>query len=81
MKSVHEAKGTCSQFIEIETDGDVIKSVKFAGGCPGNLLAIGELVKGMTVADAIYRLEGIKCGDKRTSCGDQLAQALKTLEK
>lgn len=77
MKTVHEAKGTCSQYIEIETDNDVIKDVRFAGGCPGNLLAIGELVKGMTVADAIERLDGIKCGDKPTSCGDQLAQALR----
>ncbi|MCL2425343.1 MAG: TIGR03905 family TSCPD domain-containing protein [Oscillospiraceae bacterium] len=79
MKTVYEAKGTCSQFIEIETDDGVIKNVRFAGGCPGNLLAIGELVKNMTVDDAIKRLDGIKCGDKRTSCGDQLAQALKTV--
>jgi len=80
MKIIHEAKGTCSQYIEVETDGDIIKSVKFAGGCPGNLLAIGELVKGMTVADAIARMEGIKCGSKQTSCADQLAQALKTMQ-
>jgi len=80
MKSVYEAKGTCSQLIEVETEDGVIKSVKFAGGCPGNLLAIGELVKGMTVADAIARLEGIRCGSKPTSCADQLAQALKTME-
>jgi len=80
MKTVHEAKGTCSQFIEIETDGDIIEDVKFAGGCPGNLLAIGELVKGMTVADAIERMDGIRCGGKSTSCADQLAQALKTMQ-
>lgn len=33
----------------------------------------------MKVADAIAKLDGIKCGAKNTSCPDQLAQALKTV--
>jgi len=30
------------------------------------------------VIETIEKLNGIKCGHKETSCGDQLAQALKT---
>ena len=33
--------------------------------------------EGMDVNEAISRLEGIQCGFKKTSCPDQLAQALK----
>jgi len=74
---LYEPKGTCSQLIAINVEDGIIHDVKYNGGCPGNLLAIGKLVKGMKVADAIERLEGIKCGKRHTSCADQLAQALK----
>ena len=80
MKTVYKTKGTCSEAIEVNVENDIIESVIYTGGCPGNLLAIGELVKGMKVEEAISRLEGIKCGNKNTSCADQLAQALKTFQ-
>ncbi len=73
----YKPKGVCSQLIDIELDGDTIKSVAFYGGCNGNLKGIASLVQGMKVDDAIARLEGITCGFKPTSCPDQLAQALK----
>ena len=38
---------------------------------------ISRLVKGMTVDEAIERLQGIRCGQKATSCPDQLSLALK----
>ena len=38
---------------------------------------IARLVEGMTPTQAISKLEGIHCGNKPTSCPDQLAQALK----
>ena len=78
MKTVYKPKGTCSQLIEIDVEDGIIKDVQFTAGCPGNLLAISELVKGMKASEAIERLEGIRCGNKKTSCADQLAQALKT---
>ena len=62
--------------IDLEVDGDIIKSVSFTGGCNGNLKGICSLVRGMKVDDAIERLQGIKCGFKNTSCPDQLAKAL-----
>jgi uncharacterized protein (TIGR03905 family) len=72
----YKTSGTCSQLIDFEIDGDVIKSVAFVGGCNGNLKGISSLVTGMKVDDAIAKLRGIKCGFKETSCPDQLACAL-----
>jgi len=77
MKLTHKPKGTCSELIEIDVEDGLINEVSYHGGCPGNLLAIGQLVKGMKVSEAIEKLDGIRCGNKKTSCADQLAQALK----
>jgi len=79
MKISYKPKGTCSSKIEIDAEDGIINDVKYTGGCPGNLLAIGILVKGMKIDEAIEKLDGIKCGNKKTSCADQLAQALKTI--
>lgn len=75
----YKPRGVCSSAIDIEVDKDVIRSVKFTGGCNGNLQGISRLVEGMTVSDAISKLKGIRCGFKNTSCPDQLAQALESL--
>ena len=72
--------GVCSRKIDIEVDGDVIKSVQFTGGCNGNLQGISSLVVGQKIDDVIARLEGIRCGMKNTSCPDQLAQALREVK-
>ena len=61
-------------------ENNVIKEVSFTGGCNGNLKGISLLVKEMNVDEAIGKLEGIKCGNKSTSCPDQLAKALKTIK-
>ena len=71
-------KGVCSRAFQIEVEEGVIRSVQVTGGCDGNLKGLSSLLKGMPVADAIQRMEGIRCGMKATSCPDQLAQALKT---
>jgi len=71
--------GVCSSAIDIELDGDIIKSVSFQGGCNGNLKGISSLVAGMKAEDAIAKLKGIRCGFKSTSCPDQLATALENL--
>ena len=70
-------KGVCSSRIDLELEGDIIKSVQFTGGCNGNLQGIPRLVQGMKAEDAIARLEGIRCGWKPTSCPDQLSHALR----
>ncbi len=77
MKFTYKTKGVCSSSIEFEIDDGIVKSVKFTGGCNGNLQGIGSLVEGMEVDDVIKKLSGIKCGFKGTSCPDQLAEALR----
>lgn len=72
----YQPRGVCSSAIDIEVDNDIITSVKFTGGCNGNLKGISSLVAGMRVDDAIEKLSGITCGIKNTSCPDQLAKAL-----
>ena len=62
MKTVYQTEGTCCRQIELEVDGDVVKSVRFLGGCHGNLQGIARLVEGMNVADVVTRLSGIRCG-------------------
>ena len=76
-KFTYKTQGTCSKSIEIELEGDIVKSVRFEGGCHGNTQGIGLLTRGMQAADVIARLEGIDCKGRGTSCPDQLAQALR----
>lgn len=76
----YQTKGTCASAIDIEVNDGIIESVAFMGGCNGNLQGISSLVKGMKVEDAISRLKGIRCGFKSTSCPDQLAQALESMQ-
>ena len=70
----------CSTQIDIELEGDVIKKVRYTNGCNGNTQGVAALVAGMKVEDAIRRLDGIDCNGKGTSCPDQLARALKSLQ-
>ena len=70
-------RGVCSRKMTIEVEEGIVKDVKVIGGCNGNLQGISSLVKGMTVAEVIKRLDGIDCNGKGTSCPAQLANALK----
>ncbi|MBR2250352.1 MAG: TIGR03905 family TSCPD domain-containing protein [Prevotella sp.] len=71
--------GTCSKFIDVELDDQgVIRDVVFVGGCHGNLQGIRALIVGQKAENVISRVEGIRCGNKPTSCPDQLAKALRT---
>lgn len=77
-KIIYSTKGVCARQIEIEVgDDNIITNVKFLGGCAGNTQGVSRLLVGMSVDDAISRLEGIRCGFKPTSCPDQLSKALK----
>jgi uncharacterized protein (TIGR03905 family) len=75
----YKTSGTCSQMIYFDLEDNKVKNVQFMGGCNGNLKGIASLVEGMDKEEAIARLEGITCGLKKTSCPDQLAQALKSV--
>ena len=73
-KITHVCQGTCSRQIDVELENGVVRSVSC---CHGNQQGIAALVRGMTAAEAVARLEGIDCRGRGTSCPDQLAKALK----
>ena len=81
MEYTYRPRGTCSQLMEIETEGNLIKHVTVTGGCSGNGQGIARLCEGMDIDTAIQKMDGIRCGYKPTSCPDQLAQALKHMKE
>ena len=77
MEYTYRTKGTCSSMITFTLEDGIVHNVKFMGGCHGNLQAIAKMSEGLRAEEIISRIEGIRCGFKPTSCGDQFAQALK----
>ncbi len=80
MKLSYKTNGVCSRTITADIENGRVYNLRFEGGCNGNTKGISALVEGMTVEEVISRLEGIRCGFKGTSCPDQLAQALKSIQ-
>lgn len=78
---VGQPEGVCSQMIELKLFGDEILDVTYYGGCNGNLKGIAALAKGQKISDVQQRLCGITCGNKSTSCPDQLAQLLQAVQR
>ena len=76
MKYSYHAKGTCATIIDFDLTDDKVTEIKFTGGCNGNLKAIAKLVDGFTVNQIVENLSGNTCGNKQTSCSDQLAIAV-----
>ncbi|MCL2602449.1 MAG: TIGR03905 family TSCPD domain-containing protein [Treponema sp.] len=72
----YKTKGTCSSQINFEVTDGKVHSVSFSDGCDGNLKALSILVEGMEAADVVKKLKGLPCGKRKTSCSDQLAQAI-----
>ena len=61
----------------VDNENNIVKNVKFYGGCNGNLKAIPVLVDGWTVEQIEEKCKGITCGRRPTSCADQLACAVR----
>jgi uncharacterized protein (TIGR03905 family) len=77
----YKTSGTCASRIFFDLNDGKLSSIKFEGGCNGNLKAISTLVEGMDAKELIGKLRGIQCGANTTSCGDQLSRAVeKALE-
>lgn len=77
MKYVYKTKGTCSVEISFDINDNVITNISFLGGCNGNLKAISKLLEGQTVEYIEDKLKGNLCGNRGTSCADQLAIAVR----
>ena len=70
-------QGVCSTKIEFDLDGNVIRNISFTRGCNGNLKALSRAVDGKTVEEIESLFRGLTCGEKSTSCSDQLARAVR----
>lgn len=76
MKIDYTPTGICAKKIEFELEDGKLHDVKFHGGCPGNLAAIPKLIEGQDAAHIAEILRGNLCGNRGTSCADQLAKAI-----
>ena len=78
MKVNFKPSGVCCKEITIDSDeNNIVKSVNFVGGCPGNLIGLKHLIEGRPADEIAEKLAGIPCGGKSTSCPDQLSKALR----
>lgn len=80
MKTTVSTHGTCARFIDIEVEDGVLQELKFIGGCAGNTQGVAALATGRPVSEVISALKGLSCRNG-TSCPDQLAQALESLNE
>ncbi|MDR2371489.1 MAG: TIGR03905 family TSCPD domain-containing protein [Treponema sp.] len=69
-------QGTCSSKIRFELREGRVHSLSFEDGCDGNLKALSVLAENMPAEELVQKLKGLRCGDRETSCADQLALAL-----
>ena len=81
MEYRYTPQGVCSMQMIFQIEGDIIKSLKIIGGCPGNTVGVSKLVVGKKVDEVIEMLKGIPCGMRGTSCPDQVARALEEYKK
>lgn len=71
--------GVCCKEIILKYENNIVEDINFKGGCPGNLEAVRRLCKGKSLREVKGLLEGITCGNKLTSCCDQLAKGINNL--
>jgi len=77
----YSPRGVCSVKITFGIEDGKLHNVRFLGGCPGNLAAIGKLLEGEPAEKAVSILKGNDCGGRGTSCADQLAIAVEAALK
>ena len=73
---IYHTQLVCSKEIHYDVEDGKLHNVRFFGGCPGNLFAIGKLIEGKDAKQVADLLRGNDCARKGTSCADQLAKAI-----
>lgn len=81
MHKTYKPTGVCSKQVDFDIIDGKVQNVVFQGGCNGNLKGIAALVEGQDIETVKEKLQGIRCNFKETSCPDQLAKALESIEK
>jgi uncharacterized protein (TIGR03905 family) len=71
-----QTHGICARTISFGLEDGRIHHIQFSGGCPGNLSAISKLLEGERAEKVVAMLKGNTCGEKPTSCADQLARGV-----
>ena len=69
-------RNVCSIDMYVTHEDGIIKHVEIVRGCRANTQGVAALLVGMTLEEAVRRLDGIQCRNG-TSCPDQLAKGIK----
>jgi len=77
---LYQTAGVCAGMIQITVADDTIAAVRFLGGCSGNAQGVAALVVGQKLDDVVGKIKDIRCGNRTTSCPDQLATALEQIK-
>ena len=77
MDYTYTTKMVCAKEISFHIEGNVITNISFLGGCNGNLKALSKVLDGWTVEQIESKLKGNICGNRPTSCADQLCAAVR----
>ena len=72
----YKPSGVCCKLMQMRIKDDIIEDVEFFGGCNGNLKGIG-----ININDIIPKLSGLPCGNRPTSCPDQLTKGIEAYIK
>lgn len=72
----YRPRGVCASQIRFDLEDGKLHNINFMGGCHGNLKAIGLLLEGADAQEAADKLRGNTCGNRPTSCADQLSRAI-----
>lgn len=81
MTCQYETSGVCSRKISFDLEDDKIYNIHFEGGCPGNLKMLSKILDGWDANKIVDMCKGNLCGNRNTSCADQLSKAIeKALE-
>ncbi len=57
----YKTKGVCSREIQFDVENDIIKEVRFIGGCMGNTAGRSALAYGRNIDEVINTIKGIDC--------------------
>lgn len=76
MEYRYRPEGVCSVEMIFDIENDIVKKLKIVGGCPGNTVGVSKLIENKSIEEIISLLKSIQCGNKGTSCPDQVARAL-----
>ncbi|MBW2513556.1 MAG: TIGR03905 family TSCPD domain-containing protein [Deltaproteobacteria bacterium] len=78
---IYQTRRVCPPEIHFQVQDAFLKSVRFVGGgCPGNAQLVSRLLEGMPIDEVLPILNGIACS-KGSSCPDQLAEAIRAMQK